>query len=118
MLGDINMDFKKFLTRKVEEYENKLNIDKEIIHIKKEMEKNFELRRYTIELWKILKGTIALGKYNVGKAAFFVPYGIDPEKYRQVFVKKFKELGFTDSDIELSTFSDDNFIIYEIKLKW
>lgn len=112
------MDFKKILTHKAEKYENELNIEKEIFNIKKEMEKNFELRHYTIELWKILKGTIALGKYNVGRTALFIPYGINPEKYRQVFVKKFKELGFTDSDIELSTISDDNFIIYEIELKW
>ena len=118
MLGDINMDFKKFLTHKAEEYKNKLNIDKEIFGIKKEMEKNFELRRYTIELWKILKGTIALGKYNVGKTAFFIPCGIDPEKYRQMFVEEFKKLGFSDNDIELSNIGDDDFIIYEIELKW
>lgn len=112
------MNFKQMLTHKAEKYENELNIEKEIFNIKKEMEKNFELRCYTVELWKILKGTIALGKYNIGRIALFVPYGIDPEKYRHIFVKKFKELGFTDSDIELSTIDGDNFIIYEIKLKW
>ena len=111
-------NFKQMLTHKAEKYENEFNIEKEIFSIKKEMEKSYELRRYVIELWKILKGTIALGKYNVGRTALFIPYGIDPEKYRQMFVKKFKELGFTDSDIKLSTISDDKFIIYEIELKW
>lgn len=117
MLGDINMDFKQMLTHKAEKYENELNIDKEIFNIKKEMEKNFELRHYTIKLWKILKGTIALGKY-IGRTALFIPCGIDPEKYRQKFVEEFKKLGFADSDIELSTISVDNYIIYEIELKW
>lgn len=112
------LTFREKLMLRADEYENELDIEKEIFNIKKEMEKNFELRHYTIELWKILKGTIALGKYNIGKTALFIPYGIDPEKYRRMFVEEFKKLGFSDNDIELSIISGTNFIIYEIELKW
>ena len=51
-------------------------------------------REYTISLVKVTKGSVALGQCTPGHTSLFIPYGVAPLHYRQLFINEFNKLYF------------------------
>ena len=113
--------FKQELIDKFEEHKIKaINIDKEMETIKTLMKENFLNRSFTVHLI-VSRIPMAIGCSNNGynqSASFFVPKGVEPWRYQKLFVDKFKELGFNDTDIERSVEGSDDYDFYNIELSW
>lgn len=113
------MTFKDKLTEKVYNYETGTNIEEQVFYIQKQMEYFYTKRKYTISLVKPKPGQIlALGNSSSNCTSLFIPKSVEPAYYRQLFVNAFKDLGFTDFDIELSTNKDAYCTVYNIILMW
>ena len=111
------MTFKQELSFKAYDNISMRDIEKEINYIKKQMEKCAYNRVYEISIIKAKK-KISIIKHSFGRTQLVIPQNIDPEIYRQIFVDKFKELGFEDSDILLSTIALGECVYYDIDLHW
>jgi hypothetical protein len=113
------MTFKDKLAEKAYDYETNTNIEEQVSYIQKQMEYFYTKREYTISLVKPKPGTIiTLGGSSTNYTGLFIPKSVEPTYYRQLFVNAFKDLGFTDSDIELSIEKDAYCIRYNIILRW
>ena len=110
--------FRQKLTIKVDEYKKTLNIAEEIEDIKNELEGYFYKREYVVSLIKVTKSPVAIGNCNSARTSIFVPYGIAPLHYRQLFINELQKLGFSEEHIELSVKEYPCFDSYDIKLKW
>lgn len=113
-----DISFREELMLRADEYEKNIDIQKDIEYIKNELNKCYYKRKYTISLVKVTKDTVAIGKYTEGRTSLFVPYGIAPLHYRQLFVNELQKLGFSEECMELSVEEHSCFDSYEIKLKW
>lgn len=107
------MTFKEQLSFKAARYD----IQEDLDYIKKQMETFYATREFTISLIKA-HTHLAIGSVNSNRVSLFVPNGISPKNYRQLFVEAFKDLGFTYADITLNTDSNEWFDSYDITLKW
>jgi hypothetical protein len=92
-------------------------VHKEVAYIEERMEEYFDKRKYTIELIKT-KTTMAIGGNCTNFSHFFVPHGISPAHYRQLFIDELYKLGFTDDNIELDEFDCRSYTSYKIIVRW
>ena len=112
------VNFRQELTIKADEYEKNINIAEEIENIKNKLEGCFYKREYIVSLVKVTKSTVAIGHYNATHTSIFIPYGIAPLHYRQLFINELQKLGFSEECMELSVEKYPCFDSYDIKLKW
>lgn len=108
------MTFKEELTIKANE--EALRIDGEIERIKKAILRNVTKREYVVELIEP-HTTFAIGGSG-NFACLFIPKHVEPEKYNQLFIDKFKELGFADKDMLTNHLACKDYDLYSITLKW
>ncbi len=117
MFGGINsMTFKEKLSVKAEQ----INIQKEIDYVKRDMEKYFSYRNYTVKLYKA-RCCMTIGSssgFDTNYAEFFIPDTITSNEYINLFVKAFKELGFSSNDITLDKESGKYYELYTITVRW
>ena len=113
-----DISFREELMLRADEYEKNIDIQKYIEHIKNELTKCYYERKYTISLVKVTKGSVALGQYTPSRIALFIPYGIAPLHYRQLFINEFNKLGFIEDCMEFWEQECRNFYEYNIVLKW
>lgn len=111
------MNFAEKLKYKADMFELDLNVYREMSSIEKKMEEHFNKRKYTIELIKT-KTTMAIGGNCTNFSHFFVPHGVSPVHYRQLFIDELLKLGFKDTDIELDEFYCRSYTSYKIIVRW
>lgn len=111
------MNFAEKLKYKADMFELDLNVHEEMSSIEKEMEEYFDKRKYIIELIKA-KTNVAFGGNCTNFSRFFVPYGVSPAHYRQLFMDELYKLGFTDGNIELDEFDCRSYTSYKIIVRW
>ena len=111
-------NFRQELAIKADEYEKNINIVEKIENIKNQLEGYFYKREYIISLVKVTESSVAIGHNNVGRTSIFVPYGVPPMYYRQLFINELQKLGFSEECMELSVKKHPCFDSYDIKLKW
>ena len=109
--------FKQELALEADELAKMRDISEEIRYIKLRLKESVTNRVFYIHLI-VAYDTMAIGGHSSNIYDIFVPKGIAPESYRQLFVDELKKLGFTDEDIELSFSRNKIFDSYDIKLKW
>lgn len=107
------MTFKEQLAAKAD----KFNVKEDVEYIKKRMEEFYSKREYTISLIKT-HSHMAIGSANSNRTSLFVPAGISPEAYLNLFVEAFKDLGFTSSDMIFTYADNEYFEHYDLILKW
>jgi hypothetical protein len=110
--------FREELMLRADEYEKNINIQKDIENIKKNLNEYYYSREYTISLIKVIKGSVAIGQCTPGHISLFVPCGVAPLHYKQLFINEFNKLGFTEDCMELWEQEYKNFYEYNIVLKW
>jgi hypothetical protein len=112
------MTFFEQLKQKADNIEHNINIQDKINFIKKEMESCAHKRSFTISLVQTTS-TIALGHGRIGRADFFVPKGLSPDIYRNIFIEELLKLGFDKSNMHMD---EDIFagstVIYNIHIRW
>ena len=113
-----DISFRENLSLRTDEYEKNIDIQKEIENIKRNLNEYYYKREYTISLIKVTKGSVAIGQHTSGGISLFIPYGVAPLHYRQLFINEFNKLGFTEDYMELSEKECRNFYEYNIVLKW
>lgn len=111
------MNLAEKLKFKADMFELTLNVHNEMSSVEKKMEEHFDKREYTVELIKT-KTTMAIGGNCSNFSHFFVPYGVSPTHYRQLFIDELYKLGFTDDDIELDEFDCRSYTSYKIIVRW
>ena len=111
------MNFAEKLKYKADMFEMDLNVHAEVCDIQKNMEKNFSRREYIIDLYKA-KCTMAIGGNCDMRSSFFVPKGVAPMHYRQLFIEELYKLGFTDDNIELDDRDMATYHLYKIIVRW
>ena len=110
------MNLKQHLIEKATVEE--LNIHDKICDIMDHMNDHATNHEYKITFIKTDK-TIAIGGqshkplYDV-----FVPKSITPEAYRQLFIDRFREMGFDNEDIELTKGENEFYTYYNMILRW
>lgn len=114
----LDINFREELRLRADEYEKHMDIQKDIENIKKNLNEYYYKREYTISLVKVVKGSVAIGQYTPGCISLFIPQGVAPLHYRQLFINEFNKLGFTEDYIELWEKEHRNFYDYNITLKW
>ena len=113
-----DISFREELMLRADKYEKNINIQKDIENIKKNLNEYYYKREYTISLVKVIKGSVAIGQYTPGRISLFIPTGVAPLHYRQLFINEFNKLGFTEDCMELWEQECRNFYEYNIVLKW
>ena len=110
------MNLKQHLIEKATVEE--MNIQDTICDIIDHMNKYAANHEYKITFIKTDK-TLAFGcspqnpRYDV-----FVPKAVTPEAYRQLFIDKFKEMGFDNEDIKLTEGKNEFYTYYNMILRW
>ena len=110
------MNLKQHLIEKATVEE--MNIQEKINDIIDHMNKYATSHEYKITFIKTDR-TVAFGcspqkpQHNV-----CVPKAITSEAYRQLFIDKFKEMGFNNEDIELTKGENDLYTYYNMILRW
>lgn len=112
------LTFREELMLRADEYEKNIDIQEDIENIKRNLNEYYYKRKYTISLVKVTKGSVAIGQYNPGHISLFIPQGVAPLHYRQLFINEFNKLGFTEDCMELWEQECRNFYEYNIVLKW
>ena len=113
-----DISFREELMLRADEYEKNIDIQKDIENIKKNLTEYYYRRKYTISLIKVTKGSVALGQCTPGCISLFVPYGVEPLRYRQLFIDAFNKLGFSEDCMELDEYEGKCSYNYIIVLKW
>lgn len=111
------MTFKEKLIEKAKQ----INIQKEMEAVKQGMEECFSYREFHIRLYKTRGNLIIGSNYGIGDrnyASFFVPKNISPAEYINLFIKAFKELGFSSNDITLDEKPGKDYELYTIIVRW
>lgn len=111
------MNFAEKLTYKAETHELISDVQREMESVKKRMEEYYYKREYTIELIKP-KSNMAFGGNCTNFSHLFVPYGVSPAHYRQLFMDELLKLGFKGTDIELDEFDCRSYTSYKIIVRW
>lgn len=117
-LKDKNISFREHLTLQADEFENNIDISKDLEKIKIKLKEYYYKRTHTISLIKVKKGPIAFGEGNESHTSLFIPYGVSPLSYRQLFINALSKLGFDENCMELWEQDYDKFYEYNIVLKW
>lgn len=115
------MNFKEQLQEKANNYLTTIKIDEEIDYIKSKMDKFYADRKFTVELIKKTNSAVPLAIGSAPQSphySVFIPKSIDPNYYRDCFVKEFNTLGFNETDIILTEQEHSGFISYIITLTW
>lgn len=113
-----DISFREELMIRADEYEKNIDIQEDIEKIKRNLDAYYYKRKYTISLVKVTNGPVAIGQCNPGHISLFIPDGIAPLYYRQLFINEFNKLGFTEDCMELCNQEYRNFYEYNIVLKW
>lgn len=113
-----DISFREKLMLKADEYEKNIDIQKDIEKIKQNLNEYYYKREYTISLVKVTQGSVAIGQCTPGCISLFIPQGIAPLHYRQLFINEFNKLGFTEDCMDLWEQVCKNFYEYNIVLKW
>lgn len=113
-----DISFREELMLRADEYEKNIDIQKDIENIKRNLNECYYKREYTISLVKVTKGSVALGQCTPGRISLFIPQGVAPLHYRQLFINEFNKLGFIEGCMELWEQECRNFYEYNIVLKW
>lgn len=113
-----DISFREELMLRADKYEKNADIQKDIENIKRNLNEYYYRREYTISLVKVTKGSVAIGQYTPGRISLFIPYGIEPLRYRQLFIDAFNKLGFNEDCMELWERECKNFYEYNIVLRW
>lgn len=111
------MTFKEQMTEKAINYETNDRIKEHIENIKNKIELFYTKRSLTVTLIDA-HTTVAIGGGNSNRYDAFIPDGIKPLEYQQLFVDAFNELGFIEKDMELIFVPGKAFDEYNIILKW
>lgn len=111
------MTFAENLKFKADMREMNINVHAEMLEIKAKMEKHFEHREYTIDIYEA-KCTMAIGGYCDTCSTFFVPHLVSPMHYRKLFIDELYKLGFTDDNVELDDFNCNSYHLYKIIVRW
>ena len=111
------LTLKEKLTIKADEYNKNIDIAEHIKDIKCGLEGYFYKREYVVSLIKVTKSPVAMGHYSVARTNIFIPNGVAPLHYRQLFVNELQKLGFSEECMELSVEEHSCFNSYNIKLK-
>ena len=112
------MNFFEQLKQKADNIEHGINIQDKIRFIKKEMESYAHKRAFTISLIQTTS-TMVIGRGQIGKVEFFIPNGLLPDVYRNMFIEELLKLGFDKSNIDTDEeiFSETT-VFYNIYIKW
>ena len=113
-----DISFREELMLRADEYEKNIDIQEDIEKIKKNLNEYYYKREYSISLIKVTKGSVAIGQHTPGCICLFIPYGVAPLYYRQLFINEFNKLGFTEDSMKLRERECRNFYEYNIVLKW
>lgn len=111
------MSFKEELTKQADRFEANVGIFEKVEFVKRQLEDFCYKRKYTISLVKP-RNTMAFGNCSTNRFDICIPKQVDPHYYRLLFVDAFKELGFTNEDIELDEYSCSSYDTYDIILRW
>ena len=110
------MNLKQHLIEKATVEE--LTIQDKICDIIDHMNEHATNHEYKITFIKTNK-QLAVGRSPQGpRYNVFVPKTITPETYRQLFIDKFKEMGFDNEDIELTESANEYYTYYNMILRW
>lgn len=111
--------FKDKLRKKADNFERNTDIKEHMESIKKKLEEFYSTRKLILYLIKTKPGSgIAIGKSCSNNMSLFVPILVDPVQYTELFIKAFKELGFTDKDITTEYIDYKDHESYNITLRW
>lgn len=113
------MTFKDELVSKLNEQQ--LDITNNIELIKDKLNKLFYKRTFTISLLETKPNrTVAIGGESCYAPIYrdFIPYGIEPEVYRNLYIDKLVELGFDHNMIEIVNGQSKNCYTYDIIFRW
>ena len=113
-----DISFREELMLRADEYEKNIDIQEDIEKIKQNLNEYYYKRKYTISLVKVTKGSVAIGQCTPGHTRVFIPYGVEPLRYRKLFIDAFNKLGFNEDCMELWEQECRNFYEYNIVLKW
>jgi hypothetical protein len=113
-----DISFREELMLRANDYEKNIDIQEDIENIKKNLNEYYYKRKYIISLVKVKKGPVAIGQYNEGHVSLFIPKGVAPLHYRQLFINEFSKLGFTEDYMEFYEQDYDYLYEYNIVLKW
>ena len=113
-----DISFRQELMIRADEYEKNIDIQKDIENIKRNLSECYYKRKYTISLVKVTNGPVAIGQHTPGSMSLFIPDGIAPLHYRQLFINEFNKLGFTEGYMKLYEQKHQNSYTYNIVLNW
>ena len=113
-----DISFREKLTISADEYEKNIDIQEDIEKIKRYLDAYYYKRKYTISLVKVTNGPVAIGQHTPGYISLFIPDGIAPPQYRQLFINEFNKLGFTEGYMKLYEQRHQNSYTYNIVLNW
>lgn len=110
------MTFKERLIEKAKQ----ITIKKEIDQIIEDMDKFASYREYFIKLYDahIVMAIGSSSGFDTNYAEFFIPDTITPNEYVNLFIKAFKELGFSSNDITLDEKPGKDYELYTITVRW
>ena len=112
------LTFKEILTNTADDFENSIDITEELEKIKAEMQEAVYKRSYTISLIKVKRGSMAIGQTTVGRTSLFVPDGITPVAYMDLFIRAFVLLGFNDESVSVDEQDYTQYHSWDITLTW
>lgn len=113
-----DISFREELMLRADEYEKNIDIQKDIENIKRNLSECYYKRKYTVSLVKVTNGPLAIGQHTPGSISLFIPDGIAPLYYRQLFINEFNKLGFTEDYMEFYEQEYKSSYDYNIVLKW
>lgn len=112
------LTFKEMLTNTADDFENSVDITEELEKIKAEMQAVVYKRSYTISLIKVKQGPIAIGYTTVGRTSLFIPDGVTPVAYMDLFIRALVSLGFDDESVCVYEQDYTRYHSWDITLTW
>lgn len=112
------MNFAEKLKYKADINDLNITVNKEMCYVEKRMEEHFDKREFRINLL-VPERTMAIGQNYTNMTEFFVPLGVSPAHYRQLFMDELFKLGFKGTDIELDESEVKGYYkSYSIIVRW
>lgn len=112
------LTFKEILTNTADDFENSVDIAEELEKIKAKMQEFVYKRSYTISLIKVKQGPVAIGYNTVGCTSLFIPDGITPVAYMDLFIRALASLGFDDESVSVYEQDYTQYHSWDITLTW
>ena len=95
-----------------------LNIYDKICEITDHMNEHATSHEYKITFIKSDSSIVTGASLDNPRYGVLVPKSITPEAYRQLFIDRFREMGFDNEDIELTSGVNESYTYYNMILRW